>query len=209
MVEQFATFLRGVVSNASASISVLPLLTQEERHQLLVEWNNTCAEYPQNKCIHQLFEAQVEQNPEATAVIFENQQLTYKELNCRANQLAHYLQSLGVKPEVLIGICVERTIEMMVGIIGILKAGGAYVPLDPTYPGERLAFMLEDAQPAVLLTQSRLYQKLPKMIEQLIYLDTNWKKIDRYSQQNPRTTGKNIYLLSCLTILISKIANFL
>src|SRR5207248_74364 len=118
----------------------------KERQQLLVDWNATQAAYPKDKCIHLLFEAQVERTPEAVAVVFDRQQLTYRELNQRANQLAHYLQKLSVGPDVLVGICVERSLEMVVGLLGILKAGGAYVPLDPTYPSERIAFMLEDAQ---------------------------------------------------------------
>ncbi|EDN72592.1 Non-ribosomal peptide synthetase [Beggiatoa sp. SS] len=134
-------------------------LSAAERHKILVEWNNTQTDYPKDKCIHQLFEAQVERTPNAIAVVFEEQpfdsaqgkQLTYDELNRRANQLAHYLQSLGVKPEVLVGICVERSLEMVVGLLAILKAGGAYVPLDPNYPKERLAFMLADAGLPILI----------------------------------------------------------
>ena len=113
---------------------------------MLVEWNDTAADYPKDKCIHELFEEQVEKTPDAIAVEFDGQQLTYRELNSRANQLAHHLIGLGVGPEKLVGICVERSIEMVVGLLGILKAGGAYVPLDPAYPKERLEFMLEDAQ---------------------------------------------------------------
>ncbi|MHC5829231.1 MAG: AMP-binding protein, partial [Nostoc sp.] len=119
-------------------------------------------QYLQDKCIHQLFEEQVEQNPDAVAIVFENQQLTYQQLNEQANQLAHYLLTKGVTSEVLVGICVERSLEMIVGILGILKAGGAYVPLDPSYPQERLAFMIQDAAVPVLLTQSQLVDKLPK-----------------------------------------------
>ena len=136
------------------------MLTEFEQQQLLVEWNDTQVDYPHDKCIHQLFEEQVERTPDAVAVVFENQQLTYQELNCRANQLAHYLQSLGVGADVLVGICVERSLEMVVGLLGILKAGGAYVPLDPDYPTERLSFMLEDAQVPVLLTQQQLNREV-------------------------------------------------
>ena len=129
------------------------MLSEAEKHQVLVEWNETKRDYPKDKCIHQLFEEQVKRTPEAVAVVFEDQQLTYRELNSQANQLAHYLKKLGVGPETLVGICVERSLEMIVGLLGILKAGGAYVPLDPGYPKERLAFMLEDARVGVLLTQ--------------------------------------------------------
>lgn len=137
-------------------------LTEAERQQLLVEWNKTKTGYPQEKSIHQLFEEQVERTPDAVAVIFEGEQLTYQELNAKANQLVHYLQSLGVKLEVLVRICVERSLEMVVGLLGILKAVGAYVPLDPAYPTEQLAFMLEDTQISALLTQAWLVESLPK-----------------------------------------------
>jgi len=134
MICHFQTLLEGIVTNPERRINDLPLLTAADRHQLLEEWNDTKRDYPSDKCIHQLFEEQVERTPEATAVVFGDQQLTYRELNNRANQLAHYLQKLGVGPEVLVGICVERSIEMVVGLLGILKAGGVYVPLDPKLP---------------------------------------------------------------------------
>jgi amino acid adenylation domain-containing protein len=163
----------------------LSLLTEQERHQLLVDWNNTTKEYPSDKCIHQLFEEQVELTPDAEAVLFEDKQLTYRELNQRANCLAHHLRTLGVGSEVLVGICVERSLEMVVGLLGILKAGGAYVPLDPAYPPERLAFMLEDAQVRVLLTQARLVESLPKHQGPIVCLDTDWEIIERQSEENP------------------------
>ena len=172
MAGHFVTLLEAIVDNPSQRISQLPLLTEFEQKQLLIDWNNTQADYPQDKCIHQLFEEQVERTPDAVAVVFENQQLTYRQLNKQANQLANYLRSLGVKADVLVGICVERSIEMVVGLLGILKAGGAYVPLDPEYPTERLSFMLEDAQVSVLLTQQDLVEKLPKNKAHLVYLDT-------------------------------------
>ena len=155
MIGHFETLLKGIVADPEQPISTLPVLTEAERHQLLVEWNDTEADYPKDSCIHELFEAQVEKTPEAIAVQFEEKQLTYRELNSRANQLAHYLRRLGIGPEKLVGICIERSLEMVVGLLGILKAGGAYVPLDPAYPRERLAFMLEDAQVSVLLTQEK------------------------------------------------------
>jgi amino acid adenylation domain-containing protein len=156
MAGHFQILLEGIISDSDQPISNLPLLTEAEKHQLLVEWNDTAADYPKSTCIHELFEAQVERTPEAIAVQFEGKQLSYRELNSRANQLAHYLQGLGVGPEKLVGICVERSLEMVVGLLGILKAGGAYVPLDPGYPSERLEFMLRDAQVAVLLTQGKI-----------------------------------------------------
>ncbi|MEH2027051.1 non-ribosomal peptide synthase/polyketide synthase [Nostoc sp.] len=185
MTGHFVTLLSGIVANPESKISQLPLLTQPEQHQLLFEWNDTQADYPQNKCIHQLFEEQLGRTPDAVAVVFENQQLTYHQLNCRANSLAHYLHSLGVKPDTLVGICVERSLLMVVALLGILKAGGAYVPLDPDYPTERLSFMLEDAQVPVLLTQQQLLEKLPQHQGQVVCLDTDWVTISQSSQDNP------------------------
>ncbi|MGK7878448.1 MAG: amino acid adenylation domain-containing protein, partial [Xenococcaceae cyanobacterium] len=181
----FQTFLESIVANPEQRLWDLPILTAAERHQLLVEWNNTQNNYSNNTCIHQLFDAQVEQTPDAIAVVFENQQLTYRELNRRANQLAHHLQALGVRPEVLVGICVERSLEMVVGLLGILKAGGAYVPLDPGYPQERLAYMLSDSQVPVLLTQKQLVVGLPNHQACVVCLDTDWRKISQKSEENP------------------------
>ncbi|MFN6486360.1 MULTISPECIES: non-ribosomal peptide synthetase [unclassified Nostoc] len=188
MSGHFVTLLKGIIANPKEQISQLPLLTAVEQQQLLVEWNNTQVDYPTDKCIHQLFEEQVERTPDAIAVIFENQQLTYQQLNCRANQLAHYLRSLGVKPDTLVGICVERSLDIVVGLLAILKAGGAYLPLDPDYPPERLSFMLEDAQVSVLLTQHSLIEKLPQYQAEQVLLDTNWLNIGKYSQENPITS---------------------
>ncbi len=185
MVEHLCTLLSGIAATPERRISELPLLTEAERHQLLVEWNQTRTDYPKDRCIHQLFEEQVEQTPDAIAVVFENQHLTYRELNAKANQLARYLQALGVKPDVLVGICVERSLEMVVGLLGILKAGGAYVPLDPTYPQERLGFMLEDAQVPVLLTLQQLVEKLPEHEARVVCLDTDSRAIARERQDNP------------------------
>ncbi|MEH1785598.1 MAG: non-ribosomal peptide synthase/polyketide synthase [Nostoc sp.] len=187
MTGHFVTLLEAIVANPSERISQLPILTAFEQQQLLVEWNDTSVDYPQDKCIHQLFEEQVERTPDAVAVVFENQQLTYHELNCRANQLAHYLRSLGVGADVLVGICVERSLEMVIGLLGILKAGGAYVPLDPEYPQDRLSFMLEDAQVSVLLSQQQLFEKLPEHQARVVCLDTDWEMISQCNQQNPIT----------------------
>jgi amino acid adenylation domain-containing protein len=176
MTGHFQTLLSGIVANPQARVAHLPLLPAAELAQLLYEWNDTETEYPQDKCIHELFTAQVERTPDAIAVVFEAQRLTYRELNDRANQLAHYLQTLGVKPEVMVGICVERSVEMIVGLLGILKAGGAYVPLDPAYPQDRIGYMLEDSQVSVLLTQQRLMADLPAH-PQVICLDTDWAAI--------------------------------
>ena len=190
MTGHFVTLLEGIVANAEQQISQLPLLSEVEQQQLLVKWNDTQVDYPQDKCIHQLFEEQVERTPDAVAVVFEHQQLTYEQLNCRANQLAHYLQSVGVGENVLVGLCVERSLEMVVGLLGILKAGGAYVPLDPEYPQDRLRFILEDAQVSVLLTQQHLVEKLPECQAQLVSLDTNWQFISQLPQGNPITNAQ-------------------
>ncbi|WP_199192544.1 amino acid adenylation domain-containing protein [Chlorogloea sp. CCALA 695] len=172
----------------------LSLLTKAQLHQLLVEWNDTQADYLNDICIHQWFEVQVKLTPTKVAVIFEDKQLTYQELNCRANQLAHYLQTLKVEAEVLVGICLERSLDMVVGLLGILKAGGAYVPLDPAYPQERLAFMLEDSQLPVLLTQQNQLNRLPAFEGQVVCLDTDWKTISSQSTDNPdsQVTAKNL-----------------
>jgi len=182
------TLLDAIALNPHQSLCQLPILTDSERHQLLVEWNATETDYPQDVCIHQLFEAQVEKTPNAIAVIFEDQQLTYQQLNTRANQLAHYLQSLGVQPDSLVGICVERSLSMIVGLLGILKAGAAYLPLDPAYPQERLAFMLEDAQVSVLLTQKLVWEQTLQATSphnlKVVDLE-DWQTISHYSQQQP------------------------
>ena len=162
MLGHYQRLLEGMVADPGQPISRLPLLTEDERHQLLVEWNNTACDYPADRCVHQLFEEQVERTPGAVALVFEDQELTYGELNARSNQLAHHLRDLGVGPETLVGIYVDRSLEMVVGLLGILKAGGAYVPLDPEYPAERLAFMLQDMQAPVLLTRQRLLARLPE-----------------------------------------------
>jgi amino acid adenylation domain-containing protein len=165
MVESFHTLVEAVVANPQERIRTLPLLTASQKHQLLVEWNHTGTDYPQ-KSIHQLFEEQVEKTPDAVAVIFEDQQLTYKQLNLQANKLAHYLQFLGVEPEILVGVYLERSLEMIVGYLGILKAGGAYVPLDPNYPPERLNYMVADSQMSIILTHSSLLPHLSLTLEQ-------------------------------------------
>jgi amino acid adenylation domain-containing protein len=192
----FQVLLEGITTNPEYSLSTLPFLTQQEQNQLLIEWNNTETDYPQDQCIHQLFEAQVEKTPDAIAVVFEEQQLTYRELNDKANQLAHYLQKLGVDPEVLVGICVERSLEMVIGFLGILKAGGAYLPLDPAYPQERITFMLADAQVSVVLTQQRLIAELPANFAQIICLDhliTQESKENLSTEVRPENLAYVIY----------------
>jgi amino acid adenylation domain-containing protein len=198
LLGHFHSLLAGILTDPEQRLAELPLLTESERQQLLVAWNASAAEYPKEQCLPQLFEAQVEDTPDATAVVFEGQQLTYRELNVRANQLAHHLKKLGVGPEALVAICIERSVEMVVGLLGILKAGGAYVPLDPAYPMERLVFMLEDAQASVLLTQKRLLASLPEHNAHVICLDADWEAMPQEPRENPAstvTTGNPAYVL--------------
>jgi amino acid adenylation domain-containing protein len=198
MLSHFRTLLDGIVANPEQRISELPILTEAEKHQLLVEWNNTAIAHPKDKCIHELFEAQVEKSAEAVAVIFEEQKMTYRELNQRANQLAHYLQSFGVGPETMVGVCLERSIEMIVALLGILKAGGGYVPLDPEYPKERLRFMLDDTRIPVLLTQQKLIEKLPACSARTVCLDRDREEIASESKENPEneaTTENLAYVI--------------
>lgn len=177
----------------------MPILTEVEWRQLLGAWNETRVESPSGSCLHELFEAQVERTLDSTAVVFEGHHLTYRELNHRANQLAHYLRKREVGPDVLVGICVERSVEMVVGLLGILKAGGAYVPLDPTYPQERLAFMVEESQTPVLLTQKRLLRRLPQYRARMICLDADWAAIAQENKENPLSVArpKNLAYVIC------------
>ncbi|HEX9987859.1 MAG TPA: amino acid adenylation domain-containing protein [Chloroflexia bacterium] len=185
MLGHFQTLLEGIVANPNRRVSELPLLTQEELHTLLVEWNATGKDYPQGRCIHQLFEEQVQRTPDAVAVILGQEQVTYTELNSRANKLARHLRKLGVGPEVLVGLCVERSIEMVVGLLGILKAGGAYVPLDPSYPKDRLAYILEDSRAPVLVTQKglSLAGELSHGV-QVVYLDGDQGTVNDESEED-------------------------
>jgi amino acid adenylation domain-containing protein len=185
--KNFGSLLAGIVKNPEQSIAHLPLLTPEEQQQILFEWNDTQTEYPQDKFFTQLFEERVEQIPDALAVVFQEQRLTYRELNRRANQLAHYLQKLGVQPEFKVGLCVERSPEMIVGMLGILKAGGAYLPLDPTYPLKRLAFMLSDSEVSILLTTQKLKSQLPQLPSKIICLDSDRHLLSAASQTNPNS----------------------
>lgn len=194
MLGHFQTLLESIVTDPYQPLSTLLILTEADRKQLLVEWNTTQADYPQEQCIHQLFEIQAEGTPDTVAVVFEGQQLTYQELNARANQLAHYLQTLDVRPGALVGVCVERSLEMVIGLLGVLKAGGAYVPLDPAYPRERLAFMVEDSQVPVLLTQENLVVALAEHTAKVVCLDADWKEIAKESDRHPikATTAEDL-----------------
>ncbi|BAZ37908.1 amino acid adenylation domain protein [Calothrix sp. NIES-4101] len=189
MLGHFQILLESIVSSPEQCISQLQLLTPSEVQQLLFDWNNTKTDYPQDKCIHQLFEEQVEKTPNAIAVVFDGQKLTYQELNSRANQLAHYLQKLGVKPHVIVGICVERSLEMVVALLAIMKSGGAYLPLDPAYPQERLAFTLADSQVSLLLAHAHLVNNLPPHSAQVVCIDTNTTTFADYNPENIASNG--------------------
>jgi amino acid adenylation domain-containing protein len=184
LISHLQNLLEGIVANRDQRIGDLPMLTEPEKHQQLVEWNDTKAVYPKNKCIHELFENQVEKTPEAVAVVVEDQQLTYRALNNRANQLAHYLRKLGVGPNAFVGICLQRSLEMVVALLGVLKAGGTYLPLDSSYPEARLGYMLKDSGAAVLLTSPELSQRLAQYGGQTICLDREWQEIGSESTAN-------------------------
>jgi amino acid adenylation domain-containing protein len=188
MLGHIKTVLEATLTHSNKPIGSLPMLTAAERRQIVVEWNNTATTKPANiECVHRLFEAQAASAPNAVALIHEDVQLTYYELNEQANQLAHYLQSIGVKSETLVGISLDRSPAMIVALLATLKAGGAYVPLDPAYPMERLSAMVEDAGLSVLLTQQSLFQRLPQTAASVICLDSDRHIIARYSTENLAT----------------------
>jgi len=193
LLRHFEVLLAGAVRNPDRRVSELSLLTEKERQQLLVEWNPIRPSTDDAHCIQQLFEQQVARTPDVVAIVFEAEQLTYADLNRRANKLAHYLKKRGVGPEVLVGICVERSVQMVVGLLGILKAGGAYLPLDPSYPEERLAFMVQDAGVCVLLAQRDLLKSVPDCVTEMVFLDADWEQISVETEQNPatETTSEN------------------
>jgi amino acid adenylation domain-containing protein/non-ribosomal peptide synthase protein (TIGR01720 family) len=194
MERHFCTLLEGIVADPDQHLSDLPLLCKDERQRVLVDWNDTEIDYQGGKCLHELFEAQAERTPEAIALVFRNEQVTYRALNRRANQLARYLQSLGVGPDAQVAICVERSIEMIVGLLGILKAGGAYLPLDPSDPRERLLTLMEDARPQVLLTQKRFFERIPSIPAECFCLDTDWHKVACCGDLNPATDANPLNL---------------
>jgi amino acid adenylation domain-containing protein len=185
-LSEFASLLTHIVKQENQPICQLSLLSTAAAQQLLMEWNQTQVDYPQDQCIHQLFEEQVAINGEAIALVFQQEQLTYADLNQRANHLANYLTTLGVKPDELVGIAIERSIETIVGILGILKAGAAYLPIDLAYPAKRVAFMLENADVSVLLTKQAVIEKLPPHQLQILCLDADWPKIAAASSVNPQ-----------------------
>lgn len=185
MAGHLLTLLSGIVANPDQPISGLPLLTRHERYQMLEEWNATEAACPQ-LCAHQIFEAQVHHAPNRTALIFENQELTYAQLNARANQLAHYLSSLGARPGKFVGIFMERSVEMIVAVLGVLKSGAACIPLDSVYPKERLTFMLEDSGAPVVVAQQAQAATLPVSGARLVCLDSEWQAISKEPENAPQ-----------------------
>ncbi|MGH9928698.1 MAG: amino acid adenylation domain-containing protein, partial [Pyrinomonadaceae bacterium] len=184
LLANFQTLLEGIAANPRRRLSELPLLTETERRTLLTEWNKPDVTFPARLCIHHTFEKQAEALPDAVAVICGDRSATYRELNERANQLAHYLRDSGVGPGMLVCICIDHSIEMLVGLLGVLKAGGTYVPLDPGYPKERLAYMLEDTGSTVLLTQKEQLEKLPSYAGKIVCLDRDWFEIAQHSQED-------------------------
>ncbi len=187
MFAHYVTLLQAITAAPENPVLLLPMLTDRERHQLLIEWNTTQACYPREKCIHDLFEEQVERTPSKVALVFEDQQLTYHELNARANQLAHQLHVLGVGPETTVGLFLDRSSELVIGILGILKAGGAYVPLDSKIPVQRLEFMLKDARAKFLVTQRNLCNHLSGVNSVTILLDSEEAVFTRTNTDNPRS----------------------
>ena len=194
IIGHFETLLTSIVAQPDNPILSLPILTTREQHQLLVEWNRTHTSYPNDFHIMQLFEVQAEKTPNAIAVIDGDRELTYGDLNRRSNKLARYLRAQGLKADVPVGICMERSLEMVIGLLGILKAGGAYIPLDPSYPADRLVFMIKDAAPPFLVTQAKFIEKLPHLESQIIALDSQWKMIsdERMENLGNQVTSENL-----------------
>ncbi|MEG4071718.1 amino acid adenylation domain-containing protein [Microcoleus sp. Pol14C2] len=194
LIGHFQTLLESIVANPEQRIANLQYLSAQERYQLLVECNNTQADYPQDLCIHQLFEMQADRTPDAVALVFGEERVTYQQLNLRSNQLARYLQKIGVGAEVLVGLCCGRSLDLIVGMLGILKAGGAYLILDPSYPAERSSFMLKDAQLSVVLTQQQWIENLRSPNLQIVCLDTDWEMISQEIADNPTSavTAENL-----------------
>jgi len=188
MITHFQTLLHSIATHPEQRIAELPILTEDEQRQLLIEWNTTTTDYPKHATIQALFERQAEQTPDALALVTDNTRMTYRQLNNAANQLAHSLRRSGVGAETLVGLCMERSLDMLVALLGILKAGGAYVPFDPTYPSERLSFMLEDTQVAVVLTQSHLVEKLPPNHARVMCVDAE-NAFASESPENPTHAG--------------------
>ncbi len=190
MLAHFQTLLEATIRAPDRHLSELSLLTDTQRQQVLLGSNDIPSGYTEDLGIHQLFEAQVERTPDAIALVFGDRQLTYRELNCRANQLAHTLRKSGVGPEVPVGVCLERSLEVVISLLGVLKAGGVYLPLDPAYPKQRIGFMLEDSKAPVLVTQNGLIQGLPEHRARVICLDSDVEAITGQSGENPTSASQ-------------------
>ncbi len=184
IVGHWQTLLESAIADPEQRIAELPLLSAGEREQILVEWNDTHTDYPRNACLHELIQAQVERTPDAIAAACEQERISYRDLNARANQLARHLRKLGVGPEVLVGVCMDRSLDMMVTLLGIMKAGGAYVPLDPAYPKARLEFMITDSGLRFIICDNTSCSSVPEFAEQLICLDQRWPTIFLESKQD-------------------------
>jgi amino acid adenylation domain-containing protein len=191
LIGHWQTLLASAAQEPHQPIAALPMLTEEEKNKILVEWNDTVMEFPAEACLHHLIEGQVERTPNAVAVIHEQDCLTYRELDVRANQLANYLREMGVGPDVRVGICLERSTQMMVALLGILKAGGAYVPLDPEYPKERLSFMVQDSGLECLVTQSSLTSQLSDCSKKVVCIDRDWPLISQESGTHASSPAKS------------------
>jgi amino acid adenylation domain-containing protein len=185
VARHFENLLAGIVAAPDCRLSHLPLLDQDEERQLVYDWNATDHFYPSDQCIHRMFEEQVERTPDAVALAFEDTELTYRTLNERANQLAHYLKELGVGPDVFVGILLERSIEMMVSVLAVMKSGGAYLALEPAYPRERIAYMLEDSKARVMLSQKLFSRELADMPIPVVLLDSDWTTVSEKPAHNP------------------------
>jgi len=194
MLKHFDVLLNGIIADPGKRISDLPLLTEAENDRMLREWNDTGADYSKGRCVHELFEQRVAARPDKTALEFGTEKLTYLELNERSNQLAHHLRLGGVREESLVGILMDRSLEMVIAILGVLKAGGAYLPLDPSYPEERLAFMLEDAKVQLLLTQQHFVERLPAHSAETIFVDSQWAELSSNNRENlsSHVTSQNL-----------------
>lgn len=182
----FLQLLQSVVANSHQKISKMPILSEFERHEMLASWNDTYRDYPLDQCVHSLFERAAKRTPNRVAVECGDESLTYRQLNEKANRLANYLRESGVRPESCVGIFLERSLDLIVGLIGILKAGAAYVPMDPAFPPERLAWIMEDADVSLLVTHSRLLQDLPRSGVKTVCLDADWEAIEHTAKDDPR-----------------------
>ena len=187
MLANYETLLKNIAADPSAHVSELAILTDAERLQITGDYNNTRRSYPQDACVDDLFEAQAGRSPDEIAAVFEDQSLSYSELNARANRLAHYLVEAGVGPDVRVAICMQRSLDLAIAVLGVLKAGGAYLPLDPAYPAERIRLMLEDSQASVLLTHARLAGQFSDGGPRIVCLDEDWPAIAERSPENPQS----------------------